>query len=117
MPSNVVKEILSKRIEEIMKYDRILGGFNLSAEQEFYDGVNITKEFLEKVNLSEGLTPYQAIQWANHKGQQDDFEVLNNHIFETACKDKEDSALSYIESEKERWSVFWKTNMPKLSAV
>ncbi len=115
MPPEVVKEILKKKIEEIMKYDRTLGGFSLSAEQEFYEGKNITKEFLEKVMLSEGLTQYQAIQWANHLGQQEDFNILNNHILETAYK--ENSALDYIESEKERWSVFWKTNMPKLRVV
>jgi len=97
-----------------MKYDKNLGGFNLSAEQEFYDGINITKEFLEEVKLSEGLTQYQAIQWANHLEQQEDFNVLNNHILETAYKEKENSALNYIASEKERWSVFWKTNMPKM---
>ena len=28
-----------------------------------------------------------------------------------------EAALNYIESEKERWSVFWKTNMPKLKGV
>lgn len=111
LPTDIVKKILSKKIEEIMKYDRNLGGFNLSAEQEFWDGVNVTKEFLEKVNVLEGLTPYQAIQWANHKGQQDDFDILNNHILETAYQ--ENSALNYIQSEKERWSVFWKTHMIK----
>ena len=95
-----------------MKYDKTLGGFNLSAEQEFYDGINITREFLEEVKLSEGLTQYQAIQWANHLEQQEDFNILNNRILETAYE--EDSALNYIESEKERWSVFWKTNMPIL---
>ena len=111
MPTDVVKEILSKKVEEIMKYDKSLVGFNLSVEQEFYDGINITK-ILEEVKLSEGLTQYQAIQWANHLEQQEDFNILNNRILETAYE--EDSALNYIELEKERWSVFWKTNMPKL---
>jgi len=100
-----------------MRYARVLGGYNLSAEQEFYEGINITKEFLEEVNLSEGLTQYQAIQWANHLGQQNDFVLLNNHLLETAYKDKENSTLEFIESEKERWSVFWKTKMPKLGGV
>lgn len=117
MPTDVVKKILSKRIEEIMKYDKILGGFNLSAEQEFWNGIDITKEFLENVSIAEGLTPYQAIQWANHRGQQDDFDILNNHILETAYEDKKNFAIDYIESEKERWSVFWKTKMVKLGEV
>jgi len=112
MPKEVREKILKIEPEEIMKYDRLLGGFNLSAEQEFYDGINITREFLEEVKLSEGLTQYQAIQWANHLEQQEDFNILNNRILETAYE--EDSALNYIESEKERWSVFWKTNMPIL---
>ena len=115
MPTDVAKKILSKKVEEIMKYDKTLGGFNLSAEQEFYDGINITREFLEEVKLSEGLTQYQAIQWANHLGQQEDFNILNNRLLESAYE--EDSALNYIESEKERWSVFWKTNMPKMGGL
>ncbi|MBS3147024.1 hypothetical protein J4471_05000 [Candidatus Woesearchaeota archaeon] len=117
LKTDIVKKILSKKIEEIMRYARVLGGYNLSAEQEFYEGINITKEFLEEVNLSEGLTQYQAIQWANHLGQQNDFVLLNNHLLETAYKDKENSTLEFIESEKERWSVFWKTKMPKLGGV
>ncbi len=114
MPVDVIKKILSGRVEEIMRYDRTLGGFNLSAEQEFWDGINITQAFLENVVLAEGLTPYQAIQWANHHGQQNDLNILNKHILETADDDKKDSALNYIESEKEKWSVFWKTKMPNV---
>ena len=68
MPSEVVRKLLSKTPEETMKYDKTLGGFNLSAEQEFWDGINITRQFLDSVSIAEGLTPYQAIQWANHKG-------------------------------------------------
>src|SRR3989344_8858002 len=105
MPPDVIKKILSKRIEEIMKYDKTLGGFNLSAEQKFWDGGNLTQAFLENVNLMEGLTPYQAIQWANYNEQQKDFDTLNEHILETSYKDKENSALNYIHSEKEKWSV------------
>ena len=113
MPTDVVKEILSKKTEEIMKYDSSLGGFNSSAEQEFYRGINITKEFLEEVKLSEGLTQYQAIQWANHLGQQRDFEILNNFILDTLGEDK-NSALNYIETEKERWATFYKTKISQL---
>ncbi|MBA7615523.1 hypothetical protein ES703_22804 [subsurface metagenome] len=113
MPTDVIRKILSKKVEEIMRYDKILGGFNLSAEQEFWDGVNVTQAFLENVSVAEGLTPYQAIQWANYNEQQNDFDILNNHILETADEDKKDSALNYIESQKERWAVFWKTKMPK----
>ena len=112
MPSEVVQEILKTKPQEIMKYDRSLGGFNLSAEQEFYNGVNLTAKFLNTIRLTEGLTQYQAIQWANHLGQQADFEDLNKQILKSAYE--ENSALDFIESEKERWSVFWKTNMPKL---
>ena len=115
MPKEIREEILKTRPEEIMKYDRVLGGFNLSAEQEFYDGKNLTEEFLNTVKVTEKLTEYQAIQWANHKGQQEDFNILNNHILETAYE--EDSALNYIELEKERWSVFWKTNMPRMGGI
>ena len=111
IPPDVIKKILSKKIEEIMRYDKTLGGFNLSAEQEFFDGRNLTQAFLEKVNLMEGLTPYQAIQWANYNEQQNDFDTLNEHILETSYKDKENSAINYIHSEKEKWSVFWKTKI------
>ena len=114
MKTEVINKILSTKPEEIMRYDRILGGFNLSAEQEFWDGINITKEFLENVNLSEGLTPYEAIQWANHKGQQDDFKELNDYILETAYEGKENSTITYI-SRKERWDVFWNTKMPQMA--
>ncbi len=117
MPTDVIRKILSKKVEEIMRYDRVLGGFNLSAEQEFWDGVNITQAFLENVVVAEGLTPYQAIQWANYNEQQNDFDVLNNHILETAYEDKRDSAINHIELEKERWSVFWKTKIAKLGEV
>lgn len=114
MPPQVVSEILNKSIDEIMRYDRVLGGFNQSAEQEFWDGRNITQEFLENVAVAEGLTPYQAIQWANYRGQQGDFNLLNNYILETANEDKKDLALNFIQNDKEKWSVFWKTKMIKL---
>ncbi len=117
MPTEIVQKILSKKVEEIMRYDKTLGGFNLSAEQEFYDGRNITQAFLENVAVAEGLTPYQAIQWANLNEQQNDFNILNSHVLETAYEDKKDSALNYIEAQKERWAVFWKTKMPQLSSV
>jgi len=117
MPTKVVRKILSTSVEEIMRYDRMLGGFNLSAEQEFWDGINITQAFLENVSVAEGLTPYQAIQWANYNGQQNDFSILNNHVLETAENDKKDSALNHIESQKEKWSVFWKTKMPEIVGV
>ena len=117
MPVDVIKKILSTGIEEIMRYDKTLGGFNLSAEQEFWEGINITQAFLENVSVAEGLTPFQAIQWANYHEQQNDFNILNNHILETAYDEKKDSALNYIESQKEKWSVFWKTKMPQLIGV
>jgi len=113
LPPEVIRKMLSKEIEEIMKYDRVLGGFNHSAEQEFWDGTNITRAFLENVNVTEGLSPYQAIQWANHREQQKDFDVLNDSILETAYD--ENALLKYIESQKEKWSVFWKTKMPQLA--
>jgi len=113
MPTEVVKGIINKSVAEIMKYDRNLGGFNLSAEQEFYNGANITEDFLRNVSVIEQLTPYQAIQWANFKGQQEDFNILNNKILETA--NEENTAINFIESEKERWSVFWKTRIMPLS--
>jgi len=111
MPPEIVKNILSKKVEEIMRYDRKLGGFNFSAEQEFWDGVNVTQAFLENVAVAEGLTPYQAIQWANFNDQQNDFDILNDYVLETISEDKKDSALNYIESQKEKWSVFWKTKI------
>jgi len=111
LPPEVIRKMLSKRIEEIMKYDRTLGGFNLSAEQMFWDGKNLTQEFLESVVVAEGLSPYQAIQWANYFEQQNDFDVLNKQILETAYAGKEDTALKYIENEKEKWAVFWKTKL------
>lgn len=117
MPTDIVKDILSKKVEEIMRYDKTLGGYNLSAEQEFYDGVNITQAFLENVAVAEGLTPYQAIQWANFNEQQNDFDMLNDHVLETAYENKEDSALKFVESQKERWAVFWKTKMPQTTGV
>ncbi|MBS3093236.1 hypothetical protein J4456_01500 [Candidatus Pacearchaeota archaeon] len=112
LPSEIIKQIKNKTPDEIMRYDKIIGGYNLSAEQEFWDGRNITREFLESVKVSEGLTPFQAIQWANHRGQQEDFDMLNDAILETAYPEKEDTALRCI-SDKERWSVFWKTKMPQ----
>jgi len=33
------------------------------------------------------------------------------------CEDKKEVALNYIESDKKRWSAFWKTNMPKLTKL
>ena len=117
MPTEIVKKILSKRVEEIMRYDKVLGGYNLSAEQEFYDGINITQAFLENVAIAEGLTPYQAIQWANFNEQQNDFDTLNDYVLETADENSKDSALRFIESQKERWAVFWKTKMPQTAGV
>ena len=38
--------------------------------------------------------------------------MLNDAILETAYPEKEDTALRCI-SDKERWSVFWKTKMPQ----
>lgn len=113
MPPKVMKQILSKNIEEIMRYDRTLGGFNLSAEQEFWDGVNLTKVFLENVNLTEGLSPYQAIQWANHVGQQKDLDILNDYLIETTIEGNEDLVSNYLGTEKEKWAVFWKTKILK----
>lgn len=100
-----------------MRYDKVLGGFNLSAEQEFWDDINITQAFLENVSIAEGLTPYQAIQWANFNEQQNDFDTLNDYVLETADEDKKDSALKYVESQKERWAVFWKTKIPQTAEV
>lgn len=117
MPSDVVQKIINKNPDEIMRYDKILGGFNLSAEQEFWDGVNLTRAFLEKVKMSEGLTPYQAIQWANHKGQQDDLDSLNIRLLESAYPDKKDSAFKFVESEKEKWAVFYKTKIMQTAGV
>jgi hypothetical protein len=113
MPTEAVQKIINKNPDEIMRYDKTLGGFNLSAEQEFWDGINITRQFLESVKTSEGLSPYQAIQWANHKGQQEDLDILNSHILETAEEDKKDSAFKFVESGKEKWAVFWKTKISK----
>lgn len=48
------------------------------------------------------------IAWAN------DFDILNKHILETSYEDKRDSAIKYIESEKEKWAVCWKTKIPAL---
>ena len=117
MPPEVVQHILSTKPEEMMRYDRNLGGFSLSAEQEFDNGINLTKQFLLNVDLTEGLNPHQAIQWANHNGQQKDFDVLNDYLLETAYEGKEDLALKYIGSEKERWAVFWKTKMIQTAEV
>jgi hypothetical protein len=111
MPTDVIKSMLSKEIEEIMKYDRTLGGFNHSAEQEFWDGTNITRAFLENVDVTQGLTAYQTIQWANHRGQQQDFDLLNEHILATA--NDENALLNFINNDKEKWAVFWKTKMPQ----
>jgi len=108
MSVDIIKNILSKEIEEIMRYDRVIGGFNLSAEQEFWDGVNLTRTFLENINLTEGLTPYQAIQWANHREQQKDFDMLNDYLIDAT--EEENAVMSYID-EKERWSVYWKTKI------
>ena len=115
MPSDAIRKMLSKKVEEIMRYDKTLGGFNLSAEQEFWDGINLTRAFLEKVNVTEGLNQYQAIQWANHREQQIDFDTLNDYILETAYE--ENAVLNYIETEKEKWAVFWKTKITNLSGV
>jgi len=114
MPADAIRKMLSKKIEEIMRYDKTLGGFNLSAEQEFWDGVNLTRAFLERVDVTEGLNQYQAIQWANHREQQKDFDILNDYILETAYE--ENAVINYI-SEKEKWDVYWKTKMQVLSEV
>ncbi len=109
LPPKVIGKMISKEIEEIMKYDRVLGGFNHSAEQEFWDDINITRVFLENVDVTQGLNAYQAIQWANHREQQKDFNVLNDYILETAYN--EDALLNYINNEKEKWAVFYKTKI------
>ncbi|HQJ56943.1 MAG TPA: hypothetical protein PLH46_04805 [Caldisericia bacterium] len=109
MPTDVIRKMISKKIEEIMKYDRVLGGFNHSAEQEFWDGINVTRAFLENVDVTQGLSPYQAIQWANHGEQQKDFDVLNDYILKTACD--ENALLNFINNEKEKWAVFYKTKI------
>ncbi len=111
MPADAIRKMLSRKIEEILRYDKTLGGFNQSAEQEFWDGVNLTRAFLERVSVTEGLNQYQAIQWANHREQQKDLDILNDYILETAYK--EDALLNYIETEKEKWAVYWKTKMIK----
>ena len=113
LPTDVIRKMLSKEIEEIMKYDRVLGGFNHSAEQEFWDGINATRAFLENVDVTQGLSPYQAIQWANHREQQKDFDILNEYILETAYDSN--ALLNFIESEKEKWAVYWKTKISLLS--
>jgi hypothetical protein len=115
MPTDVIRDMLSKEIEEIMRYDKNLGGFNLSAEQEFWDGKNLTRAFLEQVNLTEGLTAYQAIQWANYRGQQQDFDLLNDYILATA--NDENALLNFISNNKEKWAVFWKTKMPTAEVI
>ena len=106
MPTEVIRKMTSKEIAAIMKYDRVLGGFSNSAEQEFRDGINITREFLENVDVTQGLNPYQAIQWANHRGQQKDFGVLNEYIVETT--DDDEALLNFIKNEKEKWAIFYK---------
>jgi len=109
MPTDVIRKMLSKEIEEIMRYDRVLGGFNHSAEQEFWDGINVTRTFLENVDVTQGLSPYQAIQWANHREQQKDFDLLNEYILETAYD--ENALLNFINNDKEKWAVFYKTKI------
>ena len=111
LPSAVIQQILSKKIEEIMKYDKSLGGFTFSQEQLYWDGKNLTKEFLESIVVAEMLNPYQAIQWINYNDQQADFNTLNDYILETSYEGKEDVALKYIENDKEKWAILWKTKM------
>jgi len=115
MPADAIRKMLSKEIEEILRYDKTLGGFNQSAEQEFWEGINLTRAFLENVNLTEGLNQYQAIQWANHREQQKDFDVLNEYILETAYN--ENALLNFINNEKEKWAVFYKTKMSQTAEV
>ena len=115
MPTEARRKMLSKEIEEIMKYDRVLGGFNHSAEQEFWDGINVTRAFLENVDVTQGLNPYQAIQWANHREQQKDFDLLNEYILETAYD--ENALLNFINNDKEKWAVFYKTKIMQTAGV
>jgi len=115
MPTEVIKNMIGKEIEEIMRYDRVLGGFNRSAEQEFWDDINMTRVFLENVDVTQGLTPYQAIQWANHRGQQKDFDILNDYILETAYD--ENALLNFINNNKEKWAVFYKTKIMQTAGV
>ena len=67
--------------------------------------------FLGNVVVAEGLNPYQAIQWTNHKGQQDDLDIFNNCLLQSAYTEDKDSAINFIESDKEKCSVFWKTQL------
>lgn len=114
MPPDARVKMLNKNIDEIMRYDKTLGGFNLSAEQEFWYGVNLTKAFLESVVLTEGLSQYQAIQWANHITQQKDFDTMNNYILDTI--NEENAVINYI-SEKEKWDVYFKTKILQLTKM
>lgn len=104
MPSDVVQKILDKKPDELYRYDTTEGGFNFSDEQIFWKNVNMTKAFLNNVTLSEGLAPYQAIQWANHHNQQNDFKTLNDNILLT--KEEPNSTIDFIR-EKSRWSSYW----------
>lgn len=105
MPPDVVKKIVEKKPDDVYRYDTTEGGFNFSEEQEFWNGINMTRAFLENVSLNEGLTPFQAIQWANFNNQQEDLELLNEKILKT--RDLPNSAIDFVRTEKSRWASFW----------
>lgn len=111
LPSEVVKKMLEKNPEEIYKYDRSEGGFNLSDEQMLLDGQSGVKALLETVTVSENLTAFQVIQWHNAYNQQEDFNVLNNKILETRQDDLRNSAIDHIRTDKIKWRLIWENKI------
>lgn len=109
LPPDAIKKMLEKNPEDIYKYDRSEGGFNLSDEQTLLNGSasSNTKALLETITLSENLTPYQAIQWSNFVNQQEDFNILNQKILETRPEESKNTAIDFIRNDKIKWRLVW----------
>lgn len=108
MPPNVVQSILQKSPDDIYRYDTGEGGFNFSEEQKFWSGIDMTNAFLQNVSLTEVLSPFQAIKWANHFNQQSDLDLLNQKIHES--REEPNSVVDFIRT-KSRWASFWSSKI------
>ena len=100
MPDRVIKEMMNKSPDEFYYYDVRQKSFNKSYNQEKYYNINLTKQFMQTVNVAEGLTAYETLRWKAHQQQQDDFLYINNLIMQNKI-------LMQEILDHSGWNIFW----------
>lgn len=104
------KKMLNKKPQDYLLYDIKEKKFTKSLPQKKWHGFDLTKTFLEKISVSEGLSSYDSIRWVNHSLQQKDLNFINKLLL--LKKEVIKSIRNYT-----GWSVFWDTAKPNSSII